>query len=265
MRTPELLDSLHRQVLTIYERSSQYVYWKQAVVAIFIGLTLTAGVLYSLYRVYAWTVSVSILAVISVVAVYYRRKGYLSPSSVRLQATLHLAIQRIRRIRTRNTSQVVRNAVERRPFVGAVAAPVLCLITFPAVITILTRFLQNYSITGGVDETVWIVHAMVTGFSFVVLIFFWEFLGDEFDNEVFIRTAVRYTWALHIIYFLLTANVMIGVLAVLAQGPQVTTFVSVQAVLFVSSMVGVYWIYDTVYTVMVKETLTLGWQSSTTN
>jgi hypothetical protein len=152
---------------------------------------------------------------------------------------------------------MMRDAVESRPFTGVVAAPVLCFGSFLIVTTTVTRFLQNYSVNSGVDETVWVVHATVTGFSFIVLIFFWEFLGDEFDNPVFIRTAVRYTWSLHIIYFLLAANVMIGVLAILAQGQQVTAYVGVQAILFLMSMAGVYWLYHTVYTVMVKETLTL--------
>jgi len=256
MRISELPNSIYRQVFTIYERFSQYVYWKQAVVAILIGVILAARVLYALYQIRGWTIPVSILAVMSIAAAYYRRKRFFSPSSVRIQTRLFLTIQRLRRVREKNTSQMVRNAIESRPFLGAVAAPILCFIAFPAVTAALTHFLQNYTVTGGVDETAWIVHSTVTGFSFIVLIFFWEFLGDEFDNEVFIRTAVRYTWSLHIIYFLLAANVVIGALAVLAQGKQVTSFVGVQAVLFVLSIFGVYWIYDTVYSVMVKEMLT---------
>lgn len=149
----------------------------------------------------------------------------------------------------------MRDIVESRPFTGAVAAPVLCLGAFPIVTGVITRLLQGYTINSGIEETVWIVHASVTGFSFIVLIFFWEFLGDEFDNAVFIKTAVRYTWSLHIIYFLLAANVVLGALAILAQGQQVIPYVGVQAVLFILSMFGVYWLYDTVYTVMVKETL----------
>lgn len=251
----DLLNSVLGRVLTIYERSSGYVYWKRAVVVILLGGILTAGVLYGLYRVPGWEVPVGILVVTGVVAAVYRRKRFLSPSSVRLQTGLFLAIQRFRRVRKRDTRQMMKNAVESKPLTGAVFAPVFCLGVFPIIAATNTRFLQNYSITSGVDETVWVVHATVTGFSFIVLIFFWEFLGDEFDNAVFIRTAIRYTWSLHIIYFLLAANVVIGALAVLAQGKQVTSYVGVQAVLFILSMFGVYWLYDTVYTVMVKETL----------
>lgn len=250
-----LLNSVPGRVLTIYERSSGYGYWKRTVVTVLLGGILTAGVLYGLYRVHGWEVPVGILVVIGVVAAVYRRKRFFSPSSISLQTGLFLAIQRFRRVRKRNTRQMVRDAVESRPFTGAVAAIVFCLGAFPIVAATITRFLQNYSITSGVDETVWIVHATVTGFSFIVLIFFWEFLGDEFDNAVFIRTAIRYTWSLHIIYFLLAANVVIGALAILAQGQQVTSYVGVQAVLFILSIFGVYWLYDTVYTVMVKETL----------
>jgi hypothetical protein len=255
MRISDLLGSVHGRVLTIYERSSGYVYWKRAFVAILIGGILIAGVWYALFRVRGWVVPAGLLAVVGVVAAVYRRKRFLSPSSIRLQTRLFLAIQHFRRVRKRDTWQMMRDAVESRPFTGAVAAPVFCLGAFPIVTANITRFLQSYSIASGVDETIWVVHATVTGFSFIVLIFFWEFLGDEFDNAVFIRTAVRYTWSLHIIYFLLAANVVIGVLAVLAQGQQVTSYVGVQAVLFILSMFGVYWLYDTVYTVMVKETL----------
>jgi len=251
----DLLTSAPGRDLTIYQRSSGYVYWKRAVVAILLGGIFTAGVLYGLYRVRGWVVPVGILVLIGVVAAVYSRKQFLSPSSVRLQTGLFLAIQRFRRVRKRGTRQMMKDAVESRPLTGAVVAPVFCLGVFPIVAATSTRFLQNYSITSGVDETLWIVHATVTGFSFIVLIFFWEFLGDEFDNAVFIRTAVRYTWSLHIIYFLLAANVVIGALAILAQGQQVTSYVGVQAVLFILSMFGVYWLYDTVYTVMVKETL----------
>lgn len=255
MRISNLLISVHGRVLTIYERFPGYVYWKRAVAGALIGSILTVGVLYGLYRVRSWGVPTGILVVIGVVAAVYRRKRFLSPSSIRLQTRLFLAIQRLRRVRKGDSRQMMRNAVESRPFAGAAAAPVFCLGAFPIVTTTITRFLQNYSIASGVDETVWIVHATVTGFSFIVLMFFWEFLGDEFDNAVLIRTAVRYTWSLHIIYFLLAANVMIGVLAVLAQGQQVTSYVGVQAVLFILSIFGVYWLYHTVYTVMVKETL----------
>jgi hypothetical protein len=251
----DFLNPVPRRVLTIYERSSGYVYWKRTVVAILLGSILTAGALYGLYQVRGWEVPVVTLVVIGVAAAIYRRKRFFSPSSVRLQTGLFLAIQSFRRVRKRDTRQIMRDAVESRPFTGAVAAPVFCLGVFPIVAAIITRFLQNYSITSGVDETIWVVHATVTGFSFIVLIFFWEFLGDEFDNAVFIRTAVRYTWSLHIIYFLLAANVVIGALAILAQGQQVTSYVGVQAVLFILSIIGVYWLYDTVYTVMVKETL----------
>jgi len=251
----DLLNSVLGRVLTIYERSSGYVYWKRAVVAILLGGILTAGVLYGLYRVRGWEVPVGILVVIGVVLAVYRRKRFLSPSSVRIQTGVFLAIQRFQRVKKRDTRQMMKDAVENRPLTGAVVAPVFCLGVFPIVAATITRFLPNYSITSGVDETVWAVHATVTGFSFIVLIFFWEFLGDEFDNSVFIRTAVRYTWSLHIIYFLLAANVVIGALAILAQGKQVTSYVGVQAVLFILSIFGVYWLYDTVYTVMVKETL----------
>jgi len=251
----DLLKSALGRVLTIYERSSGYVYWKRAAVAILFGGILTVGVLYVLYQVRGWEVPVGLLVVIGVVTAVHRRKRFFSPSSVRLQTGIFVAIQRFRRVRSKDTRQMVRDAVENRPFTGAVAAPVLCLGAFFIVTAIVTRFFQNYSIDSGVSETVWIVHATVTGFSFIVLIFFWEFLGDEFDNSVFIRTAVRYTWSLHIIYFLLAANVMIGFLAVLAQGQQVTSYVGVQAVLYLLSMFGVYWLYDIVYTVMVKETL----------
>lgn len=251
----DLLSSVHRRVLTIYERSPGYVYWRQAFLGTLIAGILIGGVLYGLYRVRGWVVPAGILAVIGVGTAVYRRKQFLSPSSIRLQTGLFLAIQRLRQVKKRDSRQMMRNAVKSKPFVGAVAAPVFCLGAFPIVIATITRFLQNYSIISGVDETIWIVHATVTGFSFIVLIFFWEFLGDEFDNAVFIRTAVRYTWSLHIIYFLLAANVMIGVLAVLAQGQQVTSYVGVQAVLFILSIFGVYRLYDTVYTVMVKETL----------
>lgn len=251
-----ILCTVYGRVLTVHERSPEYGYWKQAVVVIVIGAILSAGVLYGFYRVRGWTIPVGILVVVGAISVFHRRRRFLSPSSIHLQATLFLAVQRMRRVRERNTIQMVRNTIESRPFLGAAAAPVLCLMTFPVVTSAVTRFLQEYSITSGVDETLWIVHATVTGFSFIVLIFFWEFLGDEFDNKVFIRTAVRYTWSLHIIYFLLAANIMIGVLAVLSQGGQITSFVGVQAVLFVLSMFGVYWIYDTVYAVMVEESLT---------
>lgn len=255
MWRPDLLSSVPERVLSIYERFSGYVYWKRAVVAILLGGILTAGILYGLYRIRGWAVPVGVLIVIGVLAAVYGRKRFFSPSSVRLQTGLFLTTQRFRRFRNKDTRQMMRDAVESRPFTGALAAPVLCLGAFFIVTATVTRYLQNYSITGGVDETLWIVHATVTGFSFIVLIFFWEFLGDEFDNPVFIRTVVRYTWSLHIIYFLLAANIVIGVLAVLAQGEQVASYVGVQAVLFILSMFGVYWLYDTVYTIMVKETL----------
>lgn len=251
----DFLNSVLGRIFTIYERSYGYVYWKRAVVTILLGGILTAGVLYCLYRVRGWKIPVGVLSVTAVVATVHRRKRFFSPSSIRLQTGLFLAIQRFRRVRKRDTRQMMRDAIESRPFTGAVAAPVFCLGAFPIVAATITHFLHNYTITSGVDETVWIVHSTVTGFSFIVLIFFWEFLGDEFDNAVFIRTAVRYTWSLHIIYFLLAANVVIGALAILAQGHQVTSYVGVQAVLFLLSMFGVYWLYDTVYTVMVKETL----------
>ena len=244
------------RVLTVYERFSEYGYWKQAIVTILIGAILSIGALYGFYQVCRWTIPVGILAVVGVTSAFRGRKQFLSPSSIRLQATLYLAVQGMRQVRERNTIQMVRNMIERRPFLGAVAAPILCLLAFPIVTAAVTRFLQEFSATSGVDKTLWIVHATVTGFSFIVLVFFWEFLGDEFDNEVFIRTAVRYTWSLHIIYFLLAANIVIGVLAVPSQGGQIMSFVGVQAVLFVLSMFGVYWIYDTIYTVMVKESLT---------
>lgn len=256
MRISGLPNSIYGRVFTIYERSSQYVYWKQAVATILLGVILAAGTLYSLYQLRGWMIPVGALAIMSIAAMYIRRKRFFSPSSVRLQTTLFLTIKRLRRIWKRDTYQQVRNAIEIRPLVGAVVAPVFCLVAFPTVTAALPHFLQNFTITGGVDETVWVVHATVTGFSFIILIFFWEFLGDEFDNEVFIRTTVRYTWSLHIIYFLLAANVVIGVLAILAQGDQIRSFVGVQSLLFVISIFGVYWIYDTVYSVMVKDTLT---------
>ena len=176
------------RVLTVYERFSEYGYWKQAIVAILIGAILSIGALYGFYQVCGWTIPVGILAIVGVTSAFRRRKQFLSPSSIRLQATLYLAVQGMRQVRERNTIQMVRNAIERRPFLGAVAAPILCLLAFPIVTAAVTRFLQEFSTTSGIDKTLWIVHATVTGFSFIVLVFFWEFLGDEFDNEVFIRT-----------------------------------------------------------------------------
>ncbi len=149
----------------------------------------------------------------------------------------------------------MRNAVESRPLSGAVVAPVLGIVAFPLITVAYTLPLQ-FKFANTVDETLWAVHASVTGFSFVVLIFFWEYLRGEFDNAVLIRTAVRYTWSLHIIYFLLSANVVIGGLALLEQGNQ-AVFVGVQAVLFLATIFGLYWLYHTIYTVMVRETLPL--------
>lgn len=248
--------SIYRKVTTIRERASEYVYWKRAIVAVSIEILLFAGALCGVYLIWGWIVPASILLTAIGIAAVYRRKRFLSPSSVRLQTKLFLAIHGLRQLRNRDTGQRIRNSVERRPSSGAVAALVSVLVTFPIVTVVYDLFLQNYSIAGSIDETVWIVHATVTGFSFIVLIFFWEYLGGEFDNSVLIRTAVRYTWSLHIIYFLLAANVMIGVLTILAQGSQVVPFIGVQWVLFLLSMGGVYWIYDTIYSVMVEDALT---------
>ncbi len=251
----DFLISIPRRVYTIYDRSSRYVYWKQAVVASLIGSLLTVGILYGIYQARGWVLPAGTLAVIGVGTAVYRRKRFLSPSSICLQTKLFLVTQRSKRVRRRNNLQAITNAVQSRPFAGAVAAPVFCLGSLLIVPIPISHFLQSYSVTNGVSETIWIVHASVTGFSFIVLIFFWEFLGDEFDNAVFIRTAVSYTWSLHIIYFLLAANVMIGVLAVLPMEQQGTSYVGVQAILFILSIFGVYWLYHTVYTVMVKDTL----------
>jgi hypothetical protein len=142
----------------------------------------------------------------------------------------------------------MRNAVESRPLFGAVVAPVLGVVAVP-LITAIYKLPLQFNFANSVGETLWAVHASVTGFSFVVLIFFWEYLRGEFDNAVLIRTAVRYTWSLHIIYFLLSANVVIGGLTLSEQGDQ--------AVLFLATIFRLYWLYHTIYTVMVRETFPL--------
>lgn len=256
MSVSGLVMSVCRRALTIRDRAPEYVHWQRAVVAVFIGILLFAGSLYGIYRARGLRVPVAILLMALVIAAVYRRKRFLSPSSVRLQTKLFLTIHALTQLRNRNLRQLVRNSVERRPLSGAVAAPVWGLVAFPFATVVYNLYLQNYSIAGSIDETVWIVHATVTGFSFIVLIFFWEYLGGEFDNSVLIRTAVRYTWSLHIIYFLLAANVAIGVLAILAQGDWVVPLIGVQGVLFLLSIAGIYWIYDIVYNVMVEDALT---------
>lgn len=261
MPVPGPVRSVYGRVLTIRERAreyvpEEYVHWKRTVVAVIISILLFGGALYGIYRVRGWKVPAAILLITLGIAAVYRRKRFLFPSSVRLQTKLFLTIHALTQLKNRDLRQMVQNLVERHPLSGAVAAPVVGLIAFPLATAGYDLFLQNYSIAGSIDETVWIVHATVTGFSFIVLIFFWEYLGGEFDNSVLIRTAVRYTWSLHIIYFLLAANVVIGVLAILAKGNPVVPVIGTQGILFLLSIIGVYWIYDTVYNVMVEDTLT---------
>ncbi|MDS0300963.1 hypothetical protein NDI76_19640 [Halogeometricum sp. S1BR25-6] len=250
-----LVSSARRRIRTIKTRTPEYVHWKRAALVLLILLVLFGGSLYGIYRFRGWKLSAGIFVVAIAVVTVYRRNRFVSPSSVRLQTTLLRLIQRLRRLRNRDKRQMMRNAVESRPVSGAVVAPVLGIVAFPLITAVYTLPLQ-FKFANTVDETLWAVHASVTGFSFVVLIFFWEYLRGEFDNVVLIRTAVRYTWSLHIIYFLLSANVVIGGLALLEQGNQ-AVFVGVQAVLFLATIFGLYWLYHTIYTVMVRETLPL--------
>lgn len=76
MRISDFLKSVSGRIITIHERSSEYVYWKRAVVAILIGGILAAGVLYGLYQLRGWEVPVAVLVVIGIIALFYRRNRF---------------------------------------------------------------------------------------------------------------------------------------------------------------------------------------------
>lgn len=242
-------------ILDDIQRLSRYSHWKRSLYFMVAGSLLTALIFGWVVFLAMWDVALVGALLFIVSLVYLGRKRFLSPSSVWVQSNLLRLAQWSERLQKRNNRRFLKIALEKYHLSVAIAGLVFAGVGMMLSMSVYQMFSLNFGLSADIARTLWIVHATATGFSFVVLIFFWEYLGDEYDSNSHIRIAVRYTWTLHIVYFLLAANISIGLAAILAQTSAATPLVLVQAVFYLLSIVGIYWIYRIVYKMMTQEML----------
>jgi len=99
------------------------------------------------------------------------------------------------------------------------------------------------------------VYATITGFSFVVLVFYWDYLTDRHSKPSLIETNIRYTWASHLIVFLISGIAVMGWLTLYAQENDEIYYIGTAGVLFIASIVAVLMIYFTIYNEMTSRPL----------
>lgn len=188
----------------------------------------------------------------------YSRKRFLSPSSIWLQAQLVALEESIRSVWKQDHRTVTISFLRRHPLTGSIPALAIGLVGFH-----LTQhpwfqiplWTINPTSGSGLLRASWQVHATITGFSFLVLVFYWDYLIDRHSNPSLIETNVRYTWASHLIVFLISGIPVIGWLTLYAQENDGIYYIGTAGVLFIVSVLAVLLIYFTIYNEMTSRPL----------
>ena len=188
----------------------------------------------------------------------YWRKRFLGPSSIWLQSRLVAVEESIRLAWKQDRRAATISFLRRHPLTGSIPALAIGLVGFQ-----LTHYAQfqiplwslNFSSGSGLLRTSWQVYATITGFSFVVLVFYWDYLTDRHSNPSLIETNIRYTWASHLIVFLISGIAVMGWLTLYAQENDGIYHTGAAGVLFIVSIVAVLLIYFTIYNEMTSRPL----------
>ena len=247
---------LFDRTISVWNRKS--IYWKTVLaifITVFIFIVTIVSIMYFIQGIFLSTASLVIcLAILWML----QKKYFLTPSSIHLQVSVHKYWKAAGDVHRQGIITWLRSIIRRRPLLGTLPPLIIGLLGL-----LNSQFsILRYSIFRSTDESasalirsIWQVHATTTGFSFIVLIFFWESLRDRFDTRVLIRTLSSYSYTFHIIGFLLSANISIGSLALWAQRSPQSNFLFLSMVLFVSSIIGIYTLYRTVYQYMTDDPL----------
>lgn len=215
------------------------------------GLILTIVLLRSLF-----SIAYFVLIVFGIIT--YWQKHFLGPSSIWLQSRLVAVEEATRSAWKQNRKAITISFLRRHPLTGSVPALAMGLIGFQ--LTQNPQFqipLWNISPTSGAGllRASWQVYATITGFSFVVLVFYWDYLTDRHSNPSLIETNIRYTWASHLIVFLISGIAVMGWLTLYAQENDGIYYIGTAGVLFIVSIVAVLLIYFTIYNEMTSRPL----------
>lgn len=202
--------------------------------------------------------SISYLVLVLLAIIKYGRKQFLSPSSIWLQSRIVAVEESTRSAWKRDRKAVTVSFLRRHPLIGSIPALAIGLVGFQ-----LTQYplfqIPLWSITptlgAGLLRASWQVHATITGFSFVVLVFYWDYLTDRYSNPSLIETNIRYTWASHLIVFLISGIAVMGWLTLYAQENDDIYYIGTAGVLFVVSIFAVILIYFAIYNEMTSRPL----------
>lgn len=257
-RSNVLLDIFVRRLFTYRNRRSDYKYWREVLFLQILGFFLLSGFLYALEVLNKNLILSALIIGIAGLGFYTSRRMFLSPSSIRQQSRYLDFVRSIKLARVKGLSNVARELFNKRPgLVGTTAALLTFILSYGVMSVLKFPFAEQYAFRD-VHSTVWVVHATATGFSFTVLVFFWEYLRDNFNKSRQIRVVVRNTRSFHIIYYLLIANMLIGILALVSGRPSEKVSIdpnilAAQFVLFLLSIIGVLLLYRIVYKVMINK------------
>lgn len=221
------------------------------VIILFCGLILTICLLRPLF-------SITYLVLIVLGIVTYQRKQFLGPSSIWLQSRLVAVEEATRSAWKQDQKAVIISILRRHPLTGSIPPIAIGLIGFQ--LTQLPQFqIPLWNITppfgAGLLRASWQVYATITGFSFVVLVFYWDYLTDRHSNPSLIETNIRYTWASHLIVFLISGIAVLGWLTLYAQENDGIYYIGTAGVLFIASIVAVLLIYFIIYNEMTSRPL----------
>lgn len=202
--------------------------------------------------------SISYLVLVVLGIFTYWRKQFLGPSSIWLQSRLVAVEESTRSAWKQDRRTVTISFLRRHPLTGSI--PALAMGLFGFQLTQYPQFqipLWNITHTSGAGllRASWQVYATITGFSFVVLVFYWDYLTDRHSNPSLIETNVRYTWASHLIVFLISGIGAMGWLTLYAQENDGIYYIGTAGALFVVSIVAVLLIYFTIYNEMTNRPL----------
>lgn len=188
----------------------------------------------------------------------YWRKRFLTQSSIWLQSRLVAVGESIRSAWKQDRRAVTISFLRRHPLTGSIPAIAIGLVGFLLTQNPqfqITLWSMNPSSGPGLLRASWQVHATITGFSIVVLVFYWDYLTDRYSNPSLIETNVRYTWTSHLIVFLISGIAVLGGLTLYAQENDGIYYIGTAIVLFTLCILAVLLIYSTVYNEMTSRPL----------
>lgn len=218
---------------------------------VFCGFLLTTCLLRPLFGIpYTVLVGLGIFT--------YWRKRFLGPSSIWLQSRLVAVEESSRSAWKQDSKAITISFLRRHPLTGVIPALAIGFVGFQ-----LTQNPQfqiplwsiNSSSGAGLLRASWQVHATITGFSFVVLVFYWDYLTDRHSNPSLIETNVRYTWVWNLIVFLISGIPVMGWLTLYAQENDGIYYIGAAGLLFLMSILAVLLMYITVYKEMTSRPL----------